>query len=56
MAYKSSRKRNYKSQREKYDKTTRNLRTTIIFILIAAAVWIFKNRYEIWPELNTWLQ
>lgn len=55
MAY-QSRKRNYKSQREKYQRTTRNIRTIILFVLIAVAVWVFKNRYEIWPELNTWFQ
>lgn len=55
MAY-QSRKRNYKSQREKYHKTTRNIRTIVLFLLIALVVWVFKNRYEIWPDLNTWFQ
>lgn len=55
MAY-QNRKRNYKSKREKYEKSTRNIRTTIIFILIAIAVWVYKNRYDYWPEMNTWFQ
>jgi hypothetical protein len=55
MAY-QSRKRNYKSKRENYADTTRYIKTTVVFILIALVVWVYKNRYDYWPELNTLLQ
>lgn len=55
MAY-QSRKRNYKSKRERYQTHARFIRVTILFIIIALIVWIYKNRYEYWPDMNTWFE
>jgi len=52
MAY-SSRHR-YSSRREKLQKGLRAWKVGIIFFLIAAAVWIFKDRYTIWNWLETY--
>ena len=53
MAYQSS-KRNYTSKRERYNKSVRNVKVTFLFIFLALIVWVYKNRYEFWPEMNTW--
>lgn len=47
MGY-QSRKRNYKSRRERNAIAGRNLRTVLIFLLIAGFVLIIKNRVAIW--------
>ena len=49
-----SRKRNYTSRRERYDKSIRNIRIISIFAFLALLVLIFKNRYDIWAWLSTW--
>jgi len=53
MAY-QSRKRDYKTPREKNAIAWRNSKITILFILMALAVWVFKNRYEYWSYLETY--
>jgi hypothetical protein len=52
MGYKSRRK--YTSRREKFQGTMRTTRLVILFIIIATAIWIFKNRYEYWAWLKTY--
>ena len=47
MGY-QSRKRNYKSRRERNAATWRNFRTILIFLIIVGAVLIIKNRVAIW--------
>jgi len=53
MAYKS-RKRNFKSNRERFHEHWRNFGTLIIFGLIAMAVLIFKNRVSIIDWIKTY--
>jgi hypothetical protein len=53
MAY-QSRKRNYLSPREKNALVWRNFKLVLLFSLMAAAVWIFKNRHEYWAWLKTY--
>jgi hypothetical protein len=53
MAY-QSRKRNYKSRRQRYSIFTRNAKIVFVFASIGAAVWLFKVRYEIWGWLKTY--
>ncbi len=53
MAY-QSRKRSYLTPREKNARTWRNTKLTLLFALMAAAVWTFKNRYEYWAWLKTY--
>lgn len=52
MGY-QSRKIKYKSQRERYEESTRNIRLIAIFLLIGLVVWIIKDRYKIWAWLET---
>ena len=47
MGY-QSRKRNYKSRRERNAIAWRNLRTVFIFLLIAVIILVIKNRIAIW--------
>lgn len=47
MGYKS-RKRNYKSRRERNAIAGRNFRTILTFLLIALLIIIIKNRVAIW--------
>lgn len=51
MGY-QSRKRNYKSRREKNAIAARNLRVTLIFLGLALLVLLFKNRIAIWDWLR----
>lgn len=51
MGY-QSRKRQYKSRRERLERDVRNIRVTVLFVLIALGVLLFKTRYSWW----TWLQ
>ena len=53
MGY-QSRRRNYRSRRERYEKHKRNFKVILIFSVIALGVWIFKERYEIWAWLKTY--
>ncbi len=52
MAY-QSRKRNYKTRRERLDLHQRNIRLILIFAAIAAVVLIYKNRRDIWFYIET---
>ncbi|MCB9295425.1 MAG: hypothetical protein H6559_20225 [Lewinellaceae bacterium] len=54
MGY-QSRKRNYKSRREKFSETMRSTRVFLIFLTIGMAVWFFRNRYEFWGWLKTYI-
>lgn len=47
MGY-QSRKRNYKSRRERNALAWKRFRTVLIFVGIALVVLIFKNRVAIW--------
>lgn len=47
MGY-QSRKRNYRSRREKNAAAWKNFRTILIFALIAAVIIAFMNRVAIW--------
>lgn len=51
MGY-QSRKRNYRSRRERNAIAGRNFRTVIIFLLIAAAILIVSNRVAIWDRFR----
>ncbi len=53
MTY-QSRKRNYKSRREKLANAQRNTKLIFIFALIAGAILLFKNRVSIWDWLATY--
>ncbi len=53
MGY-QSRKRNYKSMRERYDHNARILRLILLFGLIALLVLTYKNRLEWWAWLKTY--
>lgn len=53
MGY-QSRKRKYKSRRERYDKSSRNIKVVFIFGTIGLVVYIFKVRYELWGWLKTY--
>ncbi len=49
-----SRKRGFRSRREKLDTSLRNIRMAIIFGTIALAVLIYKNRWDLWNWLKTY--
>lgn len=51
MGY-QSRKRNYKSRRERNAIAGRNFRTVLIFLLIALVILVIKNRVAIWDWLR----
>ncbi|MCB0545771.1 MAG: hypothetical protein KDD02_19495 [Phaeodactylibacter sp.] len=53
MGY-QSRKRGYKSRRERFDYTVRNTRIIFIFLSLGMAVWVFKNRLDWWAWLKTY--
>ncbi len=46
MAY-QSRKRNYKSRRERYERDKRNIGIIAVFVILAAIVLFVKNRHDI---------
>ncbi|MCB0584463.1 MAG: hypothetical protein KDD06_03940 [Phaeodactylibacter sp.] len=54
MGY-QSRKRGYKSRREKFENTLRTTRVFLIFLSIGMVVWFFRNRYEFWGWLKTYI-
>lgn len=41
-----SRKRKYRSRRERNAKAWRDFRAVLLFLLIALIIWIWKDRYE----------
>ena len=49
-----TRKRNYRSRRERFRTVYRNTKIFIIFALIFLAVWIFKARHELWNWYSTY--
>lgn len=53
MGY-QSRKRNYRSRRERMQMHMRNYRMIFIFALIALAVLLYKNRWSLWNWLQTY--
>lgn len=53
MAYKS-RKRNYKSRRQRLQDHWRNFGVIIIFTLIALAILLYKNRVSIIDWIKTY--
>lgn len=53
MAY-QSRMRNYKSRRERYEKTKRNVRVIFLFALIAIGLTLYFSWNEIWTWLRTY--
>ncbi|MEN0004925.1 MAG: hypothetical protein AAF798_12300 [Bacteroidota bacterium] len=53
MTY-QSRKRNYKSRRERLAEQFRFYRITFIFAMIALAVWVIKERHGLWAWLKTY--
>ncbi len=52
MGY-QSRKIKYKSQRERYEGSLKNIRLISIFLGIALIVWLIKDRYKILSWLET---
>lgn len=50
MAY--SNRHRYKSRREKYQLGIRRWKVGISFFLVAAAIWVFKERVAIWDYLE----
>jgi len=53
MAY-QSRKRDYRTPREKNAVTWRNTKLIVLFSTLAIIVWVFKNRYEYWAWIKTY--
>lgn len=49
-----SRKRGYKSRKERLDTSLRNTRLIFVFGFIALAVLIYKNRWDLWGWLKTY--
>lgn len=54
MAY-QSRKRNYKTRREKLNSNLQTMRTILTFFSIGLVVWLYMNRFELWAWLKTYL-
>lgn len=50
-----SRKKGYKSRREKYEITKRNTKVILLFAAIALVVYLIMIRQEIWSYLKTYL-
>lgn len=53
MAYKS-RRRNYRSRREKLATAQRNTRLIILFTFLGLMVWVFMNRVSLWDWFRTY--
>lgn len=53
MGY-QSRKRNYKSRRERLERDSRNIRRILLFSAIGLALYLFMTRYEWWGYLKTY--
>ncbi len=53
MGY-QSRRRNYKSRRERLAEHQRTIRLIFIFGAIALVVLLYKNRWSIWSWLQTY--
>lgn len=53
MAY-QSRKRNYRTPREQNAVAWRNTKLAVLFALMAAAVWVIKNRHDYWAWIKTY--
>ncbi|MEQ8702735.1 MAG: hypothetical protein RIC19_02385 [Phaeodactylibacter sp.] len=54
MGY-QSRKRNFRSRRERFEDTMRKTRLFFLFLFLAILVYLFMNRYEFWAYLKTYL-
>jgi hypothetical protein len=53
MGY-QSRKRNYKSRRERYHRDMRNIKIISIFFTLGLGVWMFMNRVSLWDWFKTY--
>ena len=53
MSY-QSRRRNYRTPREKNARTWKHVRIFALFLLLAGAFWIYKERYAYWAWLKTY--
>ncbi len=53
MGYKSHKKSKL-SRRERYQKSTRNIKVFFLFLTLAVGVWIIKNRHEYWGIVKTY--
>jgi hypothetical protein len=49
-----SRKRGYKSRRERLHTSLKNIRLILVFGSIALAVLVYKNRWDLWSWLKTY--
>ncbi|MDP4711017.1 MAG: hypothetical protein NWR67_10535 [Saprospiraceae bacterium] len=49
-----SRKRGYKSRRERLNSSLKSIRMILIFGSIALLVLIYKNRWDLWNWLKTY--
>jgi hypothetical protein len=49
-----SRKRNYKSIRERKKIHGRNIRVIFTFVAIASIIWIYRERFQIIDWIKTW--
>ena len=54
MAY-QSRKKGYKSRREKFQIVSRNTKVTLLFAGMALVVYIVMIRHDIWGWLKTFM-
>lgn len=54
MGYKS-RKRNFKSRRERFQDTMRKTRLFFLFLFIALLLYLFMNRHDILAYLKTYM-
>jgi hypothetical protein len=52
MGY-QSRKRNYKSRRERYERDKRNAKVILVFAAIGLLVWLIMTRHEWWGYVKT---
>ncbi len=53
MGYKS-RKRNFRSRREKFEQTMRNTRLVLLFLALGLLLYAFMNRHELWAYWKTY--
>lgn len=54
MAYKSRKKHYGKNKGDRIREHWRNIRVTVLFILIAIAILIYKNWVSIWTYIQTY--
>lgn len=54
MAY-QSRKRNYRSRRERYERDKRNGKVILVFAFIGVFIYLIMTRHSWWGYLKTYL-